>query len=71
MASKRLADERNWGEPIDLEAFGRVLARRRAEYESKFGPVPVPRNSGTRRTDSKKALLAAIDEAAAKKGFRW
>lgn len=58
--SKTLANEKNWGEPIDMIEFGRALAKRRAEYEAKKGPVPVPRNSGKRRTESKKALLAAI-----------
>jgi hypothetical protein len=54
------ADEQDWGEPIDLVEFGRALAKRRAEYEARNGPVPVPRNSGKRRTVSKKALLKAI-----------
>jgi hypothetical protein len=69
--SKRLADEQNWGEPIDLAEFGRGLARRRAEYEAKNGPNPVPRNSGTRRTESKKALLDAINAITDKQGWRW
>jgi hypothetical protein len=60
-------DERNWGEPIDLEAFGRALAERRADYEARNGPVPTPRNSGKRRTASKKALLRAI----AATGKKW
>ena len=64
---KTSADERNWGEPIDLASFGRALAERRAAYEAAKGAVPVPRNSGTRRTDSKKALLAAIEAT----GKRW
>lgn len=69
--SKRLADERNWGEPIDMQSFGRDLARRRAEYEAKNGPIPVPRNSGKRRTESKKALLDAINAITGKQGWRW
>lgn len=48
---------------IDMAAFGRDLARRRAE----LGNPEAPRNSGTRRTASKKALLKAIEEA----GGRW
>ena len=73
MASKiSKPDVENWpGRRLDFVEYGRALARRRAEYEAKYGPIPVPRNSGERRTASKKALLAAIDEAAAKKGFRW
>ena len=61
------ADKQNWGEPIDLEAFGRGLAERRADYEARKGPVPVPRNDGKRRTASKKALLRAI----AATGKKW
>lgn len=59
--SKTLADEKNYGEPIDMIAFGRALAKRRADYEARNGPVPAPRNSGERRTVSKKALLRAIE----------
>ncbi|MBA3897136.1 MAG: hypothetical protein H0X36_08410 [Sphingomonadaceae bacterium] len=52
---------------VPLAEFGReVLARRAAA-----GDPAMPRNSGANRTESKKALLTAIDEAAAKKGFRW
>lgn len=69
--SKRLADEQNWGDPIDLAEFGRDLARRRAEYIAKNGPIPVPRNSGTRRTTSKQALLDAINAVTDKQGWRW
>ena len=58
------ADE---GEAILLSDFGRDLARRRAAA----GNPELPRNSGKRRTASKRALLAEIDKAAAKKGFRW
>ena len=60
-------DEQNWGEPIDLAAFGRALAERRANYEAEKGPVPVPRNDTKRRTPSKKALLRAI----AATGKKW
>lgn len=69
--SKRLADEQNWGEPIDMQSFGRDLARRRAEYEVKKGAIPVPRNSGKRRTASKQALLDAINAITDKQGWRW
>ena len=66
--SKRFVDEQNWGEPIDMVEFGRELARRRAEIEAQTGgPILVPRNTGNRRTASKKALLKAI----AATGKRW
>ncbi len=45
--------------PIALEAFGEDVLRRRVLY----GAVEIPRNSGTRRTESKRALLAAIKDA--------
>lgn len=48
---------------IDMEAFGRELAVRRVA----LGNPEAPRNAGTRRTPSKRALLAAIEEA----GGRW
>ena len=69
MASKTSKpDLKNWpGRRLDMAEYGRTLAR----YLEDNGPIPVPRNSGSRRTESKKALLAAIDEAAAKRGFRW
>ena len=41
--------------------YGRWLTRRRAEIEAETGkPFTVARNSGKRRTASKKALLKAI-----------
>ena len=48
---------------IDMAEFGRDLMRRR---EAAGNPVP-PRNSGNRRTPSKRALLKAIEEA----GGKW
>lgn len=65
MASKILKakPENNWGEPIDMAEFGRSLAARRAE----LGNLPGTRNSGKRRTESKKALLKAIEAT----GKRW
>ena len=58
------AEEQNWGEPIDMVEYGRWLTRRRAEIEAETGkPFTVPRNSGKRRTASKRALLKAIEEA--------
>ena len=72
MVSKTLADEQNWGPPIDMVEYGRALAKRRAAYETKHGHPPLAaRNSGARRTESKKALLAAIDEITEKQGWRW
>lgn len=50
-----------------MTAFATKLAARRAE----LGEPVMPRNVGGERTKSKKALLAEIDGAAAKKGFRW
>jgi hypothetical protein len=47
-------------EPISFDDFGRDVARRRAEYEAKFGAINMPRNSGLRRTESKKSLLREI-----------
>ncbi|WP_311271223.1 hypothetical protein [Sphingobium sp. WCS2017Hpa-17] len=47
-------------EPITLEELGRQIARRRAELG--ITDADIPRNSGTRRTESKKALLQAIKD---------
>ena len=53
------------GEPVvDMAEFGRELLRRRADYEARYGVAcELPRNSGARRTESKRALLRAIEEA--------
>jgi hypothetical protein len=48
---------------IDMAEFGQDLLRRR---EAAGNPVP-PRNSGKRRTPSKRALLKAIEDA----GGKW
>lgn len=45
-------------EPVTLEVMAERLAARRAE----IGEVEVPRNSGKRRTASKRALLAEIEK---------
>ena len=50
-------------EPVTLDALGERIGRRRAELDE----VNVPRNSGKRRTVSKRALLKAIEEA----GGKW
>ena len=48
---------------ISLDEFERDLARRREA----LGEINMPRNSGKRRTASKKALLKAIEAA----GGKW
>ncbi len=55
------------GPVIDMAEYGAKLAARRAE----LGYPELARNSGADRTESKQALLKAIDTAAAAKGFRW
>ena len=50
-------------EPITLEELGRRIDRRRAEV----GDIEIPRNSGNRRTASKRALLKAIEDI----GGKW
>ena len=63
MASKTSKpDVESWtGRRIDMAEYGRALAKYRADYEARTGSaLKVPRNSGKRRTASKKALLRAI-----------
>jgi hypothetical protein len=71
MASKtsKPDDVNDWrGRRIDMAEYGRALAKYRADYEARTGrPLEVPRNSGKRRTASKKALLRAI----ASTGKKW
>lgn len=50
-------------EPVTLKDLGARIARRAAE----LGGVEVPRNTGTRRTASKRALLKAIEDI----GGKW
>lgn len=50
-------------QPVSFELFAADIARRRAENPD----VHIPRNAGNRRTESKKALLKAIEEA----GGKW
>lgn len=50
-------------EAISFADLAADVARRQAQY----GPVTPPRNAGNRRTESKKALLRAIEEA----GGKW
>ena len=60
MAFRTLKTKR---EPVTLEELGTRIDRRRAE----LGEIEVPRNSGKRRTASKRSLLKAIEEA----GGKW
>ncbi len=47
---------------IPIAEFGADVLRRREAYKAKYGHEPdLPRNSGTHRTESKKALLKAIE----------
>jgi hypothetical protein len=62
------AESSDDGPVIDMVEFGRELVHRRAEYEAATGKPPrIPRNSGKRRTASKRALLEEIEKA----GGRW
>jgi len=64
MASKTLRTE--YDQPvIDMAELGARIARRRAELG--ITGADIPRNSGARRTASKKALLKAIKDA----GGEW
>lgn len=64
MASKRLKAEKEWtGRRVDFPAFSDALSKRRAE----LGNPDLPRNCGKNRTQSKKALLKAIEDA----GGKW
>ena len=49
--------------PIPLDVFVADIERRRAETEI----TDLPRNAGNRRTESKRALLKAIEAA----GGKW
>jgi hypothetical protein len=60
MAFKTLPTKR---EPIALEALGRRIAARKAALDL---PDP-PRNAGNKRTESKRALLKAIEDI----GGKW
>jgi hypothetical protein len=51
-----------------LAQFGMDILRRRQAYKAEKGSEPdLPRNDGTRRTESKKALLKAIQDV----GGKW
>jgi hypothetical protein len=65
MESKTSRAERK---SVPLADFAADIDRRRAEYEERLGrPFDIPRNSGGRRTASKRALLKAIADS----GGRW
>lgn len=67
-ASKNLSDSPAQEPTIDMVEFGVELVKRRAAYEARFRHAcELPRNSGLRRTESKRALLKAIEEA----GGKW
>lgn len=66
MASKTSKTEAQDGAPerrMSFDDFAARLAKRRAE----LGNPELPRNSGNRRTQSKRALLAAVEAT----GKRW
>ncbi|HUD92749.1 hypothetical protein [Sphingobium sp.] len=50
---------------IDMAELGQQITRRRAELG--ITDADIPRNSGARRTESKKVLLKAIKDA----GGNW
>jgi hypothetical protein len=53
---------------INFKEFAADVQRRREAYKTKYGKEPdLPRNSGERRTESKKGLLKAIKDA----GGKW
>ena len=64
MASRTLkADKR----AIPLADFAADIERRRQAT----GVTELPRNSGARRTESKQALLDAVNAITDKQGWRW
>ena len=63
MVSKTSKTEAWPGPRVSHEEFAARLAERRAE----LGNPELPRNTGKRRTSSKRALLKAIEKA----GGRW
>ena len=64
MVSKRSQTNDEWtGRRIDFAVFSNALSKRAAA----LGNPQLPRNSGNRRTESKKALLKAIEDI----GGKW
>ena len=67
-----ISDDRSSAEPPieSLDTFGDRLAARRAALADTL-PAATPRSELAPRTPSKRALLTAIDKAAAKKRLKW
>lgn len=64
MASKISTQNDDWtGRRVDMGEFGRRIAARKEE----LGLPDLPRNAGANRTESKKALLKAIEDL----GGKW
>lgn len=56
------------GRPIiSMAEMGARIAARKAELEAQGIKIEVPRNAGANRTESKRALLTAIEDA----GGKW
>ena len=55
------------GRRVDFNTFAAELAARRAALIASGKEINMPRNSGERRTDSKRALLKAIEDV----GGKW
>lgn len=64
MVSTISTDEDDWPGPRVRHAD---VAARLSERRAALGNPELPRNAGQNRTDSKRALLAAIEDA----GGRW
>jgi hypothetical protein len=66
-----ISGDRSLEPPIEsLDTFGDRLATRRAALADTL-PAAKPRSERAPRTPSKRALLKAIDKAAAKEGLKW
>lgn len=60
-----MSSDNRWPRIISMQELAEKIARRRAELG--ITDADMPRNGGTRRTASKKALLKAIKDA----GGNW
>jgi hypothetical protein len=64
MVSKTSTQNNDWtGRRVDMGEFGRRIAARKAA----LGLPDLPRNAGKSRTESKRALLKAIEDL----GGKW